>query len=72
MAITLKAARINANLTQAAALQAYSDQSGKTISQSTLIKWEQNKTFPTVQQFKVLCRIYGVEMDDIFVPETLT
>ena len=72
MAITLKAARVNANLPQRETLKRYYDETGKTLSQATLVRWEQNKTFPTLPQFSTLCRIYGVQIGDIFVPETLT
>lgn len=72
MAINLKAARVNAGLRQTDAVNEYNKRSGASLSQSTLISWEQGKTFPTVPQFKLLCDIYGVGMSDIFIPETLT
>lgn len=72
MVMHLKAARVNAGLTQADAIAAYNERYGKNLAQSTLISWEREKTFPTVPQFKALCDIYGVDMNDIFVPETLT
>lgn len=72
MAISLKAARVNAGLTQVEAIAEYNRRTGKSLSQSTLVSWEHDKTFPTVRQFAKLCEIYGVGMSDIFVPETLT
>lgn len=72
MAISLKAARVNAGLTQVDAIAEYNRRYGKKIAQSTLVSWEQEKTFPTVPQFKALCDMYGVSMADIFVPETQT
>ena len=72
MPMHLKAARVNANLTQVEVLAQYNARCGTKLAQSTLVSWEQEKTFPTVPQFKVLCDIYGVDMNDIFVPETLT
>ena len=72
MPMHLKAARVNANMTQVEAITAYNKKCGANLAQSTLISWEQERTFPTVPQFKVLCSIYGVDMNDIFVPETLT
>lgn len=72
MPMHLKAARVNANMTQVEAIAAYNKRCGANLAQSTLISWEQERTFPTVPQFKVLCSIYGVDMNDIFVPETLT
>ena len=72
MSMSLKAARVNANMTQVEAVREYNERTGSSLAISTLVKWEQEKTFPTVPQFKALCTIYGVEMNDIFVPETLT
>lgn len=71
MAMHIKAARVNAGLTQADVC-AKLKECGFITAKSTLVSWEQEKTFPTVPIFKALCRIYGCEMDDIFVPETLT
>lgn len=64
--ITLKAARVNANLT----LEEVSKETG--VSVPTLSKWENYRTFPTAIQLKTLCRLYGQSMDDIFVPDSLT
>lgn len=72
MLMHLKAARANANLRQTDVLAEYERRCGKRLAQSTLVSWEQERTFPTVPQFKILCDIYGVSMADIFVPETLT
>lgn len=68
----LKAARVNAGLTQAQVIELYNKKYKANLAQSTLVSWEQEKTFPTVPQFKALCNIYGVSMNDIIVPETLT
>ena len=71
MAMHIKAARVNAGLTQAEVC-AILNEKGYNTAQSTLVSWEQEKTFPTVAVFKTLCNIYGCEMNDIFIPETLT
>lgn len=71
MAISIKAARVNAELTQAEVVEQLK-QLGFSTAQSTLVSWEQGKTSPTVPQFNALCKIYGCTMNDIFVPETLT
>lgn len=68
----LKAARVNAGLTQVQVIELYNKKYKANLAQSTLVSWEQEKTFPTVPQFKALCNIYGVSMNDIIVPETLT
>ena len=72
MAMHLKAARVNAGLTQVDTLEAIYMATGQKIAQSTLVSWEKERTFPSVPMFKVLCTIYKVDMSDIFVPETLT
>lgn len=61
MKISLKAARINAELTQKEA----ADLMG--IDKKTLSNWETSKTSPDVFQMLKLCSIYGVSMDDIFL-----
>lgn len=66
MQMTLKAARVNARLTQREVCEAVN------VAVSTLIRWEQEETFPTVLQLKKLCELYHCRMDDIFIPETLT
>jgi DNA-binding XRE family transcriptional regulator len=61
--ITLRAARVNAGITQKAA----SDAVG--VSNKTMVKWEKGTAFPNVRQALVLCRLYGLTFDDIiFLP----
>lgn len=67
----LKAARVNAGLTQKE-VRDYLLKNGYDTAISTISNWESERTFPPVVIFKFLCTIYGVKMDDIFVPETLT
>ena len=64
--ITLRSARVNAGLT--------SEEVAKMIGVApvTIRKWELNKTSPNIISFKRLCKIYGCELDDIFIPEELT
>lgn len=71
MAMHIKAARINAGLTQAEVRERLSER-GYNTAISTIVSWESERTFPTVPIFKALCEIYSCEMNDIFVPETLT
>ena len=61
--ITLKAARVNAGLTQKGA----ADKIG--ISNKTLHNWENGRSFPDVMQVNALCEAYGILYDDIiFLP----
>lgn len=65
MQVSLRAARVNANLTQ----HFVSDEMG--VANSTLVNWEKGKTFPTVPQLMRLCKMYHCSPSDIFIPETL-
>lgn len=61
MKISLKAARVNAELTQKKVAQQLA------ISNNTLINWESGKTSPNYLQLQKLCKIYKCKMDDIFL-----
>lgn len=57
--ISLKAARINADLTQ-------TDVETKLgYSRSTLTRWETGKCVPRADKLKALCDLYGVSVTDI-------
>lgn len=59
MAISLKAARVNVNLTQ--------DEAAKSIgvSKDTIRNWEQGKCFPAVDMLEALLKLYNVSYDDL-------
>ena len=59
MAIQLKAARVNANLTQEEAAK----EAG--ISKGTLASYEAYKTKPDIETAKKLASIYNMSVDDI-------
>ncbi len=59
MAITLKAARVNAELTQKEAAQALG------ISKTTLLNYEKYKTVPDIEKSKQIAKLYGMAIDDI-------
>ena len=64
MAITLKAARVNANLTQKEAAKRLE------ISKSTLASYEMYKTIPSIDMAKKIAALYGLEVDGIiFSPD---
>lgn len=64
MAITLKAARVNANLTQAEVVKQLN------ISKTTLTNYEKYRTIPTISMAQKFAALYGLEVDDIiFLPE---
>lgn len=63
--LTLKAARVNAGMTQdQAALIAE-------VNKVTLCRWETGKIKPTKLQTIGLAYIYGVNVDDFIMPEPL-
>lgn len=59
MPITLKAARVNANLTQAEAAKALK------ISLASIKNYEAGRRFPNVRVIKRMEDVYGVEYKDI-------
>jgi DNA-binding XRE family transcriptional regulator len=58
--------RVNAELTQAEVANRIG------INVSTIISWENSRTYPTVPALKALCELYGCTMDDIFLPQKLS
>lgn len=62
MQISLKAARVNAGLTQL--------QVAKKIKKNkqTIVNWETGKTTIDAGNFTALCLLYGASEDDIFLP----
>lgn len=59
MEISLKAARVNAGLTQKQVMDATG------YARSTLISWEKGKTSPRIKDLDRLCKLYGIPMDCI-------
>lgn len=63
MKVSLKAARINAGMTQQEVCKKMN------ISNKTLVSWESCETFPKVTQAMDLCDLYGMSIDDVtFLP----
>lgn len=59
MAIQLKAARVNANLTQEAVAKALG------ISKNSIVNYESYKSRPSVDLAKKFAELYGMKVDDI-------
>lgn len=59
MRVTLRAARVNANLTQEAAAKALQ------VTKNTIIAWETGRSMPTVDKIEGICVLYGATYDDI-------
>lgn len=64
--ISLAAARVNANMTQEDVAKIMR------VSKSTILNWEKGKIALKPAQFEMLCRIYNVPDDNIFLPKKLT
>lgn len=62
MAITMKAARTNAGLTQQQAAERLG------VNKVTLINWEKGRYYPSILQWAQLCRLYEQPMDGILIP----
>ena len=61
--ISLKAARVNADLSQKEVANILG------VSNKTIHSWEKGDTFPSVSCINKLCKLYGVSYDDIiFLP----
>ena len=64
MAITLKAARVNKNLTQTQAAELLG------ISKDSLWNYENGRSFPNVLVIKKMEEVYGIGYNDIiFLPQ---
>lgn len=61
--ISLKAARVNANLSQKDAARELN------VSNKTLTNWENGKSFPSAEKIDALCKLYNLSYDNIiFLP----
>lgn len=60
--VSLKAARVNADLTQ--------DEAGAAldVSKSTIINWEKGNTSPDYPTLQKICSLYNVPMDNLILP----
>jgi DNA-binding transcriptional regulator YiaG len=59
MAVTMKAARVNAGLTQKQAGEKLN------VSRDTIRSWEQGKSFPDTMQIALIEVVYDTKYDDI-------
>lgn len=66
MKVTIRAMRVNRNLKQSDAARKIG------VNPGTLNNWEQNKTFPTIDNIMKICEVYECEIDDLILPSTLS
>lgn len=65
MKISLKAARVNANLTQSEVAKKLRK------NKQTIVNWENGKTSMDAANFAALCKLYNIGEDYIFLPTKL-
>lgn len=63
MKITLKAARVNAGLTQLEVAKKLRK------NKQTIVNWEMGRSLPDVANFTALCSLYGADGNEIFLPK---
>lgn len=59
MKISIRAARVNAGLSQGDAAEKLG------VHKSTISNWEREKTYPNAMEIKKICEVYGVPYDMI-------
>lgn len=64
--ISLAAARVNAKLTQEDVAKKMK------IGKRTIINWEKGVSIPSFADLKMLSDIYGIPLDNIFLPQKST
>lgn len=64
--ISLAAARVNARLTQEDVAKMMK------IGKRTIINWEKGIVMPSFADLNMLANIYGIPVDNIFLPEKST
>lgn len=64
--ISLAAARVNAGLTQEEVAKKMR------INKQTVCNWEKGKVIPKQAQLEMMCRIYKIPADNIFLPNKST
>lgn len=64
--ISLASARVNANMTQEDVAKAMH------VSKTTIVNWEKGKIIPGIPEMAMLCKIYDIPQDYIFLPTNST
>ncbi len=65
MAVTLKAARVNAEMTRPVVIKRLKSGYGIEISINTLANYENKQSQPDISTAKALASIYGMSVDNI-------
>ncbi len=64
--ISLAAARVNAGMTQADVAKEMH------LTKQTIVNWENNRIIPKPAQLEMMCRLYNIPLDNIFLPDKST
>lgn len=64
--ISLAAARVNANMTQADVAEKMH------LNKQTIVNWENNRIIPKTAQLEMMSRMYNIPVDNIFLPTKST
>ena len=64
--ISLASARVNAKMTQEEVAKIMH------VSKTTIVNWEKGKNTPGIPELSMLCELYKVPMDYIFLPKKST
>lgn len=64
--ISLASARVNAEMTQEEVAHAMS------VSKTTIVNWEKGRIIPGIPELSMLCEIYNIPKDNIFLPDKST
>lgn len=60
--ISLAAARVNAGMTQEEIARKMH------VSKNTILNWEKGRVSPGIPEIEMLCKIYKIPKDSIFLP----
>ncbi len=60
--ISLAAARVNAGYTQAEVAEKMG------VTKQTVLNWEKGRINPKIPEMEMICRIYSIPQDNIFLP----
>ncbi len=64
--ISLASARVNAEMTQEEVAHAMS------VSKTTIVNWEKGRIIPGIPELSMLCEIYNIPKDNIFLANKST
>mgnify|MGYP004551849941 CR=1 FL=1 len=64
--ISLAAARVNAGMTQADVAKEMH------LTKQTIVNWENHRIIPKPAQLEMMCRLYNIPLDNIFLPDKST